>query len=354
VKHLLHPKFKLNGRGFSSAEELKVFAKEMLFTGEGETISIGKFILEWLDENIIFEVYTSGSTGIPKKISLQKEHAYNSAIATIDYFEIGEGTRALLCLPADYIAGKMMLVRGMVGGWDLFITSPQKNPLSHFEMEFEFSAMVPYQVHHSLSELHKVKQVIVGGGAVSIALENEIQNLPTKMFATYGMTETISHIAVRSLNGRKRSLIYNAIPRVQFSQTSEGCLCIDAPLISAETVITNDIVELLSKNSFRLLGRRDNVINTGGVKVHPEIIEQKLAKNFQVPFFIASEKDEVLGQKVILILESTVPQTLEENSRFFDDLTRYEKPKKIYITPEFEFTETGKIRRSEVVKKVVG
>ena len=351
---MLHSKFKLNGRGFLSTEELKTIAGEMLLAGEEGPTSIGKFILEWLDDSKNIEVNTSGSTGIPKKISIQKEHAYNSAIATINYFEIGEGTRALLCLPADYIAGKMMLVRGMVGGLDLYTTASKKNPLSDFEMEFEFSAMVPYQVHHSLSELHKVKKMIVGGGAVSIALENKIQNLPTNMFATYGMTETISHIAVRSLNGRKRGSIYNAIPNVRFSQTSEGCLCIDAPLISEETVITNDIVELLSATSFRLLGRKDNVINTGGVKVHPEIIEQKLAKNFHAPFFIASESDEVLGQKVIMILESTSPQTLEENKRFFEDLTRYEKPKKIYVTPQFEFTETGKIRRSEVLKKLIG
>src|SRR5690606_19702117 len=156
--------------------------------------AIWKFILEWLDENDFITVKTSGSTGIPKNIKLQKDHVFNSAKATVNYFDLRENSKALLCLSSEYIAGKMMLVRAMIAGWDLYTSSPEKNPLAKFDGDFDFTAMVPYQVHHSLAELHKVKKLIVGGGAVSKKLENQLQQLRTSVYATYGMTETISHI----------------------------------------------------------------------------------------------------------------------------------------------------------------
>lgn len=352
VHPLLHPEFKLNGEKFPSAEALRVTARTFITRKQKEEEAIGHFILEWLSDKEYIKVKTSGSTGTPKNINLQKFHVQNSASATVSYFDIKEGTRALLCLPSEYIAGKMMLVRAMIAGWDLFISSPEKNPLSRWDLEFDFTAMVPYQVHHSLPDLHKVKKMIVGGGALSRSLEDILQNQKTEIFATYGMTETISHIAVRAVNGSKKSKIFNAIPNVKFSQTENGCLVIDAPSIANETIVTNDVVALLSENSFELLGRIDNVINSGGIKIHPEIIEEKLARDIQQPFFIASEKDEILGERVVLIIESSLP--IEEDSIFrkFENLSQYEKPKKIICTSEFIYTETGKIRRSMVLQQL--
>jgi O-succinylbenzoic acid--CoA ligase len=352
VKPLLHPKFKLNGEAFPSAENLKIHAKHLIEKGKDNEVAIGKFILEWLDENDFITVKTSGSTGTPKEIKLQKKHVFNSANATVTYFDLRENTKALLCLSSEYIAGKMMLVRGMIAGWDLHTTSPEKNPLENSDENFNFTAMVPYQVFHSLKDLHKVKKLIVGGGAVPLELEQQLQKVNTQVFATYGMTETISHIAVRPLNGSEKSAVFSALPKVNFSQTENGCLQIHAPEISEETVVTNDVVELLSPTSFKFLGRIDNVINTGGVKVHPEVIEEKISLHLKQPFFIASEKDNALGERVILIIESEKQLQLEDYSEVFEMLSAYERPKKIYSIPQFFYTETGKIKRAEILKKI--
>ena len=352
VKPFLHPQFKLNNESFTSSNELKTTAVQLIDSKKGDERTIAKFILEWLDDNNYISVKTSGSTGVPKTIKLHKKHVLNSAAATVAYFDLKEGTKALLCLPTEYIAGKMMLVRAMTAGWNLYTASLGKNPLKQFEEIFDFTAMVPYQVHHSLSDLHKVKKMIVGGGAVSKKLEEQLHQVETEVFATYGMTETISHVAVRPINGEKKSRIYTALPQVEFSQNENGCLQIQAPLISEETVITNDVVDLISPTSFQLLGRIDNVINTGGIKVHPEIVEEKLATHIAQPFFIASEKDEVLGEKIILIVESQEKLELNIFDEIFKVLSKYEKPKKVLISRQFVYTETGKIRRNETLKLV--
>lgn len=349
MKPLLHPNFRLNGEPFATAEDLKRHAKNLVENGKEEAISIGKFILEWLDEKAFISVKSSGSTGIPKEIKLQKKHVFNSASATNIYFDLTENTKALLCLSSEYIAGKMMLVRAMIGGWDLYTVSPEKNPLENSDENFDFTAMVPYQVFHSLANLHKVKKLIVGGGAVSSELEQQLQKVNPQVFATYGMTETISHIAVRPINGTEKSAIFTALPKVNFSQNETGCLQIHAPQISDETVITNDVVELLSSTSFKFLGRIDNVINTGGVKVHPEIVEEKLSKHIQQSFFIASENDDALGERIILIIESEKQLQLENFSEVFEKLSAYEKPKRIYAVPQFIYTETRKVKRADIL-----
>ncbi len=352
MKSLLHPKFKLNGEAFPSAEALKECANHFIEKAKDDEVAIGKFILEWLDNNDFITVKTSGSTGIPKNITLQKEHVFNSAEATVSYFDLKEGTKALLCLSSNYIAGKMMLVRAMTAGWDLHIAATEKNPLENINSDFDFTAMVPYQVFHSLADLYKVKKLIIGGGAVPWKLEEELQKCETDIFATYGMTETISHIAVRPLNGKEKSTVFSALPKVNFSQSKNGCLQIHAPEISEETVATNDVVELISPISFKFLGRIDNVINTGGVKVHPEAVEERLSLHIKQPFFITSEKDGALGERVILIIESEKQLKLEDYTKVFGTLSAYEKPKKVYNRPQFIYTETGKIKRAEVLKKL--
>ncbi|WP_052671310.1 AMP-binding protein [Aequorivita vladivostokensis] len=352
MKPLLHPQFGLNGEAFPSPEALKERANYLIENGKDDEVAIGKFILEWLDKNDFITVKTSGSTGTPKTITLQKEKVYNSAEATVKYFDLNENIKALLCLSSEYIAGKMMLVRAMTAGWDLHTTAPEKNPLENIDDAFDFSAMVPYQVFHSLKDLHKVKKLIVGGGAVPLELEQQLQKVNTRVFATYGMTETISHVAVRPITGTEKSAIFSALPKINFSLNENNCLQIHAPEISEETVVTNDVVELISPTSFKFLGRADNVINTGGVKVHPEVVEEKLSLHINQPFFIASEKDDALGERVILIIESEEYFQLKDFSRAFKSLSIYEKPKHIYSATHFLYTETGKIKRAEVLKKL--
>jgi len=354
VKSWLHPEFKLNGKSFVSVDILRRYAHNLSKKGIGDEIAIGNFIYEWLNDKDFIQVKTSGSTGTPKQIDLKKEQVFNSASATVNYFNLKEGTKALLCLSSEYIAGKMMLVRAMTAGWDLYTTSPEKKPLEISDEVFDFAAMVPYQVFHSLSDFHKVKKLIVGGGAVSWDLEEKLQGLNTEVFATYGMTETISHIAVRPLNGPERSPIFVALPEISFLQTEAGCLQISAPAIADDFVTTNDVVELVSPTSFKFLGRIDNVINTGGIKVHPELIEGKLSPHLKLPFFIASEENAALGEQIVLIVESEQQLPLEDFSKIFEFLSSYERPKRILSTPHFAYTETAKIKRGEVLRKLFG
>lgn len=348
---MIHPEFKLNGQSFSTVQALEDFARNWTLVS-GENRLIGEFILEWLNTDDFIQVKTSGSTGTPKLMTLQKQHVQNSARATVDYFQLFENTKALLCMSSEYIAGKMMLVRAMTAGWDLYAVEPTKNPLKNATTEFDFTAMVPYQVFHAIDDLHKVKKIIIGGGVIPQKLENQLQAIDTLAFATYGMTETISHIAARAVNGKQRSTVFTALPHVEFSQTPEGCLKISAPFIAEEIQVTNDVVELISPTEFRFLGRIDNVINTGGVKMYPEAIEQKLSAFIEKPFFIASEKDDALGERIILVVEDKTELNFSHFSEAFESLSAYERPKKIYTLPNFIYTDTEKIKRIEVLQLI--
>ena len=345
----IHPKFKLNGLPYQS-DGLFEKANGLINRGAHYEISIGNFIQEWLDNNDYVVVKTSGSTGVSKNLVLSKQKMISSAKATGTFFKLPENTNALLCLPSNYIAGKMMLVRAMVLGWNLHVVAPGKNTISHDDTDYDFVAMVPYQVQYSLKSLNKIKKLIIGGAAISKKLNDQLQGVDTEVFATYGMTETISHIAVRRINGLAKSNNYTALPRVRFSLDKRNCLMIDAPEVSVEKVISNDVVKLISPTSFEYLGRIDDVVNSGGIKLFPEQIESKLASYIDRPFIIASEKNETLGEQLILIIEDA---TTQENSDFkeaFLSLSSYERPKKIYTFSKFPFTETGKIKRMELLK----
>ena len=344
-----HSAFTFNGLQYDTKEELQVFAKSLQQEGDDYEIHIGDFILAWLDDTDAVKVKTSGSTGKPKKIQLSKKAMVNSAKATAAYFKLGEGTSALLCLPANYIAGKMMLVRAMVMGWNLHVVAPEKDALTQYDNDYDFVAMVPYQVHYSLQDLNKVKKIIIGGGPVSKELEEQLQSVSTEVFATYGMTETITHVAVRRINGPARSKTFSALPNVKFSQDERECLVISAPNISEEKVVTNDMVTLQSPTSFVWQGRYDNVINSGGVKIFPEKVEEKLSEKIMEPFIIASEKNNELGERVILVIEMT-SDSIPDYSKAFEVLSKYERPKKVISLSKFPYTETGKVKRAALLK----
>lgn len=346
--HEIHPDFCINNHRFQSSEDIFQFLRKIESSDKNHIIT---FIENWLDENRYIKVKTSGSTGIPKEIHLDKQNIWNSALATLSFFKLGNHTKALLGMSAEYIAGKMMLVRAMIGGWNLHISEPSKNPLKG-EEEYDFTAMVPYQIFHSIKDLHKVRKIIIGGGVVSPQLNRELEEIESEIFATYGMTETISHIAVRRLNGNDRSEVYHALPNVSFEKNASNQLIINAPKISISKVVTNDVVELLSDTEFRFLGRLDNVINSGGVKIHPEEVEQKLSTFISEPFFIASRKDDALGEEVVMIIEKDEEQHLADFQSAFQFLKHYERPRAIYTTPAFVYTDTDKIRRQEVLKKL--
>ncbi|MBE0422390.1 MAG: AMP-binding protein [Lutibacter sp.] len=341
-----HSAFKLQGKSFNSKEELIDFSKEI-------SAEVSDFLRNWFDENSFVEVKTSGSTGNPKIIRLQKKQMAHSAKATGDYFNLPQNTTALLCMSPNYIAGKMMLVRALTLGWHLDVVEPTSNPLKNCDKNYDFSAMVPMQLHNSLPDIHKIKKLIVGGGTVSNELLSKIQEVKTEIFATYGMTETITHIAVKKLNviasGAKQSY-YKTLPNIKIAVDYRGCLVIDAPTISAEKVVTNDLVELISPTEFKWLGRIDNVINSGGIKLIPEQIEEKLAGIIENRFFVAGKKDAVLGEKLILICEGIKNENLLNKIQCLGTLSAYEIPKEIYFLEKFMETETNKIDRVKTLE----
>ena len=340
----LHPQFKLNSHQFKTADELISFSKLI-------DVDAFYFLNDWFDKSPHIKVLTSGSTGFPKEIILKKEHMINSAIATGKFFDLPENTTALLCLSSKYIAGKMMLVRAMVLGWDIEVVDPTSNPLKNIHKKFDFCAMVPLQVASSLKEIHKISVLIVGGAAVSNSLKKSIQNIKTNVFATYGMTETITHIAVQKLNNNPTTY-FECLPKVTVLIDYRSCLVIDAPNITNHRIITNDIVELIDENLFIWKGRFDNVINSGGVKLFPEQIEKELEDIIQTRFFIASEKDELLGNKVILVIESMpfcADDLMNLQHKLKTTLSAFKVPKSIYFTPQFFETVSQKIQRKKTL-----
>ncbi|MBT6159151.1 MAG: AMP-binding protein, partial [Candidatus Marinimicrobia bacterium] len=336
---------------------------------------INQFISEWYSSSDKIVLQTSGSTGKPKSISVKKEWMQNSAQLTEKTFGLKEGDTALLCMPMKYVAGKMMVVRALELGLDLKVVEPSSSPLKDIDGQIDFVAMVPLQLENSLNDLDKVKTLIVGGGQVSQQLIEELQKISTQIFETYGMTETLTHVAIKPLNGPNRSDVFHALDGIQFGLDDRGCLVIHVPSIlslranppaggeawqshlntlnkeitslqpprndnsnSNATITSNDIVELIDDISFRWLGRYDNVINSGGVKIIPEGVESKLASAISNRrFFIAGLPDESLGEKVVLIIEG------DEIALSFDLLEKHERPKEIYFIRNFVETGSGKI-----------
>ncbi|NEV94314.1 AMP-binding protein [Psychroflexus sp. YR1-1] len=356
----VHPLFKINGQHFNRTE---LYSIAYSYVKEGEPFEepIGNFLLDWLNDDYdSIKVRTSGSTGDPKTYFIDKQKMVNSALATGKFFKANENTTALLCLPADYIGGRMMLVRAITLGWDLDIVEPKSNPLDALFKTYDFCAMTPFQVDNSLGRLHLIKKLIIGGGAVSENLIGLIQGIPTKVFEVYGMTETISHIAARKLNPKtdnteKRP--FKALPGISVSQNENNCLVIKAPKILDHELVTNDIVDVLTYKKFFWKGRLDNVINSGGIKIFPETLEKKLQKLITHRFFIAGLPHDSLGEQVVLFIEA--PQSdkflsdIREAVDKLGSLDKYEKPKHIYLIDKFEETGSGKINRKKTLAKLM-
>lgn len=352
----IHASFKLNGQSFES-ERLQNLAHNFIKNGEPYEEALGYFLLEWLNKDDFVEVKTSGSTGPPKTIKVKKIFMANSAMATGKFFKLPAETTALLCLPASYIAGKMMLVRALVLGWHLDTVLPKSNPLDQVFKRYDFCAMTPFQLDNSLSRLHLIKKLIVGGGALSFHIQDMVQGIGTKVYETYGMTETVSHIAAKRVNSKKGKKLFapfKVFPNVTISQDERNCLVINAPKITENTIVTNDIVELLTYKKFIWKGRIDNVINSGGIKIHPEEVEKKLQKIILSRFFITSLPDVALGDRLVLFVEAAFSEEalddLKQRISDLETLIKFEIPKKIYFVEKFEETHTGKINRNNTLR----
>lgn len=339
----IHPKFKLNGFHYRGSD-LKELAYCYIKEGAIYEQYLGRFILDWLDTNDVVVVKTSGSTGAPKLIEIKKEAMIQSALATGVFFKLKPNDRALHCLPSNYIAGKMMLVRAFVLGLDLMLIEPKARPLIHPDDRFDFCALTPMQLQNIIKISPNFKTIIVGGGQVSQPLTEAIQQIRPKVYETYGMTETVSHVALKQLNKQDQStpLTFKTLPNITLFQDQRGCLVIRAPFVSSEDIVTNDLITLYSKSEFEWLGRYDNVINSGGIKLYPEQIERKLQSKLNQRFFITSKSDDLLGDKVVMMVEG---QKNNFDFGVLDALEPYEKPKEVLFVSKFNETKTGKIKR---------
>ena len=337
----VHNQFKLNGFHLNR-EDLCRVAYSFIKEGEEFEKPVGNFLLDWFDSKPYLEVQSSGTTGTPKLIRIDQEAMVNSALATGDFFDLQPGNKALHCLPVKYVAGKMMLVRAMILGLDLDFVAPSLQPLENNETVYDFVAMVPIQAQHSLKQLKLVKKLIVGGAKMHKTLETALSKLDTIVYETYGMTETITHIAAK----RAGENAFTVLPNVTISYDDRNCMVIHAPRISNEVIQTNDIVELINENQFIFLGRYDNVINSGGIKLIPEQIEEKLSTKIENRFYVIGKPDKDLGEKLILVIEG---EKQEIDPAIFDVLDKYEKPKEIVFVPKFKDTITSKILRKETL-----
>jgi O-succinylbenzoic acid--CoA ligase len=335
----VHNFFKLNGYHLTK-EDLCRVAYSFIKEGEDHEQSVGEFLLDWFDDKDYIDMYTSGTTGMPKKIRIRKDAMVQSAIATGDFFGLQPGNRVLHCLPTNFVAGKMMFVRSFILGLDMDFAAPSSNPLEHNDELYDFAAMVPLQAKNSIKKLTNIKKVIIGGVKIHKPLEEELEKLPIQIYETYGMTETITHIAAKKIGEEA----FTALPNVTVSVNENQCLVVLAKNISNEKIETNDIVNLLSDTQFVWLGRFDTVINSGGIKLIPEQIEGKLSTLISRRYFVNGEPDDTLGEKVVLYVEG---ETMKLDESVFNALDKYEKPKEIVFIPKFKETATGKIMRTE-------
>ena len=333
----VHPNFKWNGIALD-CPNLLIAAYDLIKEGREFERITGEFILEWFNSKTYITTTSSGTTGVPKKIKIQKHAMVNSALATAEFFDLKAGNRVLNCLSTNYIAGKMMLIRSIVLGFEMDFVEPASNPLKENTKIYDFVAMVPLQVENSIDQLINIKKLIIGGAKINENLKKQLLVLPNLIFETYGMTETITHIAAKKIDEN----YFSVLPNVTISIDSRNCLLIEVPRISDSKISTNDVVKIINDFEFELLGRIDNVINSAGVKLFPELIEMKLANKIKTRFFVIGIPDNQYGEQLALVIEGN---PFPFDTTFFNELLPFEKPKVIYFVPNFIETESGKIKR---------
>ncbi len=313
------------------------------------------FIEEWLSDSPTVELHTSGSTGSPKVIVAEKRRMVASARATCSTLGLRPGDKALLCMSPDFIAGKMMIVRSLLWKLDLVRVEPSGHPLSATgEVKFDFAAMVPLQVYNSLQvpqekeRLMAIRNLIIGGGAIDDALADELRSFPNAVWSTYGMTETLSHIALRRLSGPEADGWYVPMHGVSVTLDSESRIVIEAPEIVESRLVTNDIGELApDRRRFRILGRKDNVICSGGIKIQAEEVERLLRPHISRPYMISQRADGKFGEIVVLLIEGDAASAREICREV---LPKYMQPRMYVSVEALPLTPTGKPARAEARK----
>ena len=318
--------------------------------GRKQGMTLEEFLKEWNDASDAVLVHTSGSTDKPKPMWVEKRRMLNSARITCDFLGLRQGDTALLCMPLDYIAGKMMVVRALERGLRLLSVEPSGHPLATIDSPIDFAAMVPMQVYNSLQvaeereRLMQIRHLIIGGGAIDDDLAAELCGFPNAVWSTYGMTETLSHIALRRLSGADASEFYTPFPSVQVSLSDDDCLVIDAPEVCPQTLVTNDIAELLPSFQFRIIGRKDNIICSGGIKIVAEEVERLLRPHLHTPYLISKRPDPKFGEIVVLLTEGSVTNARSVCERV---LPKFHQPRAYVHVARIPMTQTNKPARKQ-------
>lgn len=318
-------------------------------------MTLDEFVSDWQSDSPTLLVHTSGSTGKPKPMLVEKRRMEASARITCGFLGLRAGDTALLCMPLDFIAGKMVVVRSLVWGLQLVAVEPSGHPLKGLTESPTFAAMVPMQVYNSLKVeeerrlLRDIKHLIIGGGAVNSDMAEELRGFPNAVWSTYGMTETLSHIALRRLSGAEASEWYEPFDGVGVTTSADGCLVIDAPAVCAHPLVTNDIAEIAPDGRrFRIRGRRDNVVCSGGLKLQIEEMEARLQPHLNVPYMISKRPDDKFGEAVVLLAVTDDMESVCEVCR--KHMPRYEQPRYFLAVSELPMTPTGKPARAEAMK----
>lgn len=326
-----------------------ILRMSLQFITENEQIKeqVALFLEEWENNNSFFETKTSGSTGVPKTIQIDKKHAEASAKATIDFLKLKPSDNSLLCLNIHTIGGKMMVIRSIISSMNLYIEEPRSNPLKNTAITFDFIAIAPVQLATILEEspeqLKKIRCVIVGGGSISKQIELRLKQKEITVYQTFGMTETISHIALRKV-GYEQEESYTTLNHISVSEKNNQ-LHIHAPRLGIRELRTTDSVEILNKHQFKWLGRTDFVINSGGIKIQIEELEKELQNQIPGKFFIHPKKDDKLGEKIVIITEGNEQQKLKSKSFYSFLKNKYHIPKEIAFLSNFILTPSHKINR---------
>lgn len=313
--------------------------------------AVARFIADWNSPSTTVAVKTSGSTGVPKLIEAEKNKMQHSAMMTCEFLNINKGDTALLCLPTEYISGKMMIVRSMVKGLKLYVSEPALSPLEAVSFPIDFCAMTPLQVEHSLNNIYHIKNLIIGGAAVSETLKKSIFTAFTssgtgnsRIFETFGMSETLSHIALKQIYPQEEPF-FTVLNGVDISRDERGCLKIFAPKLNPNVLQTNDLVEMVGKNQFRFLGRLDNVINSGGAKIFPEELEALAKKEITKEIVFIGLADEQLGQRLTAVVEGAFDEEIKQTINGLEYSRSFHRPKDIIFIDRIPRTPNGKISR---------
>ena len=339
---LVHASFRLNGKAYNRNTLAKA-ALQWHNASDEEQQGLGHFLVDWLSDDEHITLNTSGSTGKPKEIQMPKTAMYASAVRTAAFFNLSEGDSALLCLPIRYIAGKMMLVRALVLGLHLDIIPPKtKLPI---EKNYTFAALIPLQANASFDLLGRFKTVLIGGAPIPTDLRKRISKKHKHCIETYGMTETLTHVATRVVSDAV--IPFRAMPGIGIATDENDCLVIEVPYVPLSPIVTQDVVRREGDDTFSLLGRRDWVINSGGMKIFPEALEDALTPFIKFPFFFTSVPDAELGEKLVLLVEAatTEKETILAIAQQYLGANKHHVPKAVFCTTALSYTSTGKLDR---------